>query len=414
MKKLLSILIMLLISIYPVSAEEIEGLDENLNELLMTNYFTEEQFAEIEEKYMKNRSEYLLNEYIPLRQSVNKMETESVEEEYALLMDEGRLVRESALRVSNLSYQTHRYQFGQLGCFGYLFDGKEFWNVLRKNGYSGNYSTLHIDGTTIYDLKEYLGQFHSVADQTKAYNLIIEKETIKNFLLEKGETIVEEIKFFAIERVVTGFYFKCPNEEYILKTYDFNWDIYIDRDEHLEFMTAAQMTAEFDRDIKEFRLNYVTPIKPTFEEEALSLQSEGLLQGNEKGLDLLKPLTRIEAATMLLRAIGESTESEALVQTFTDVPSTHWGFGAAEKAYNLGLIMGVGNNMFAPDNRVTAQQFATMVLRAGEYGEFNWEEALDILIETGILAQDDTTDMDFFTRGDMAKIIYEARENGLF
>ena len=143
------------------------------------------------------------------------------------------------------------------------------------------------------------------------------------------------------------------------------------------------------------------------------MQAEGLLKGNEKGLDLLKPLTRIEAATMILRALGESTTNKTTTQTFADVPATHWGYGAAENAYSLGLIKGVGDDMFAPDDIVTGTQFATMVLRAGNHADFNWEEALDILVSESVISTDDAATMDFFTRGDMAKIIYEARAKGL-
>ena len=42
------------------------------------------------------------------------------------------------------------------------------------------------------------------------------------------------------------------------------------------------------------------------------------------------------------------------------------------------------------------------------------EEALDILIDEGIISVEDTATMDFFTRGDMAKIIYESIAKGLF
>ena len=130
---------------------------------------------------------------------------------------------------------------------------------------------------------------------------------------------------------------------------------------------------------------------------------------------MLKPLTRVEAATMLLRAMGKETEAAVgQTQTFSDVLSSHWGFGAVENAYSLGLIKGMGENIFAPDEPVTAVQFATMVLRAGNEAEFNWEEAINILIEKGIITEENSKTMDFFTRGDMAKIIYEARNNGLF
>ena len=184
------------------------------------------------------------------------------------------------------------------------------------------------------------------------------------------------------------------------------------------YKTTDVMEAFDNEDVKnspysQVLAEYVLTEKPAFSAEAESLQSEGLLLGNENGLDLLKPLTRIEAATMLLRATGESTETETQEQTFSDVPPTYWGYGAAENAYRLGIVNGMGDNRFAPDEDVTAVQFATMVLRAGGNAEFNWEDALNILIEKGIITQENAATMDFFTRGDMAKMIYEAREKGM-
>ena len=159
---------------------------------------------------------------------------------------------------------------------------------------------------------------------------------------------------------------------------------------------------------------YVLTEKEVYQAEAESLQAEGFLKGTEKGLDLLKPLTRVEAATMLLRAMGEPETTESAVMTFSDVSTEHWGYGAVENAYRLGLVNGVGDGKFAPEENVTAPQFATMILRAADTEEFNWEQAVDIMIEQGILTKEETTTMDFFTRGDMAKMIYEARENNLF
>jgi hypothetical protein len=45
--------------------------------------------------------------------------------------------------------------------------------------------------------------------------------------------------------------------------------------------------------------------------------------------------------------------------------------------------------------------------------EFDWEQALNMLIERGIITQEQAETMDLFTRGDMAKIIYEAKRQGL-
>lgn len=154
--------------------------------------------------------------------------------------------------------------------------------------------------------------------------------------------------------------------------------------------------------------------KNIFSNEATALQNDGLLNGNEKGLDLLKPLTRIEAATILLRAIGSTdTVSDSNIQTFSDVPQTYWGYAAAESAADKGIVYGVGDGMFAPEKTVTSAEFATMVLRASGTNDFEWKEALNMLINQGILTEDNVKNMDMFTRGDMAKIIFEAKNKGL-
>ena len=69
---------------------------------------------------------------------------------------------------------------------------------------------------------------------------------------------------------------------------------------------------------------------------------------------------------------------------------------------------------FAPDDSVTAEQFATMVLIAGNHADFNWEDAINIMIDEEIITPENAETMDLFTRGDMAKIIYEARERNMF
>jgi len=421
MKKLFSVLLsaILLIGIFSINTfaeTEIKGLQENLDELLMKNYFTQEELDRISQVYTEIYSKHTLNTIIPGRQEMEKMETSSVEEEYVLIMEEGKLDYESALRVSNLSDFIYSEQYARDKCFYYLFDEKEYWNIIReKNSLANGYSRFKIDGERIENIEEYLGYFNDPIKQKKAYELIKKKNTIKHLLLENGESEVEDIKFFALRRIITAIYIKCTEQEYLLKTYDKSWDIDKKMDDtYYEFMTISEFAQEYEQRRYDSNKNYVTPTKSTFETEALNLQEKGLLHGNEKGLDLLKPLTRIEAATMLLRALGESTINETAVQTFADVPATHWGYGAAENAYSLGLIKGVGNDKFAPDDMVTGPQFATMVLRAAKHENFNWEEALDIMVNENVISKEDTSTMDFFTRGDMAKIIYEAIEKGMF
>ena len=228
-------------------------------------------------------------------------------------------------------------------------------------------------------------------------------------MLSNGITEVVDIKVFATYGLVgtTFMYIKCPDNEYLIRLY-IQGSVDVEEFELHQCSDFLELVNETEK--SSYEKNMMN--KEFYEAEALSLQQEGLLKGNEKGLDLMKPLTRIEAATMILRAIGEDAATGG-VQTFSDVPSYHWGFSAASKAQKLGIIKGIGNNMFAPDRIVSVTEFSTMVLRAAKYGNFDWQKATDILVEKGILTEEQTATMDWFTRGDMAKIIYEVRAKGL-
>jgi hypothetical protein len=153
-------------------------------------------------------------------------------------------------------------------------------------------------------------------------------------------------------------------------------------------------------------------VKPTYEAEGEALMAEGLIQGTEKGYDPLKPLNRIEATTILVRALGLENEPVSETPEFNDIEAGSWGVRYANIAKAKGLSNGVGDGKFAPDDLVSSDQFATLLLRSkGE--EFSWEQATELLIERGIITAEQAETMDLFTRGDMAKIIYEAKQKGL-
>ncbi len=154
--------------------------------------------------------------------------------------------------------------------------------------------------------------------------------------------------------------------------------------------------------------------KQSYAFEAEFLQSQGLLYGNENGLDLLKPLTRAEAVTLLIRALG--LESEAVKYTtsaFTDIPSDNWASPYAALAKDKGIAAGISETEFAPNEPVTADQFAAFTLRAMGESNFDYTQGIEMLIDREIITADEAETMDLFTRGDMAKIVYEAREKGL-
>ena len=49
--------------------------------------------------------------------------------------------------------------------------------------------------------------------------------------------------------------------------------------------------------------------------------------------------------------------------TFRDVPKTHWAYGAIEKMADQGIVSGVGNGKFKPNDYVTTAQFISMLMR---------------------------------------------------
>lgn len=298
----------------------------------------------------------------------------------------------------------HALQYANANKLGYLISNQECLAVSEEDG--GGKICFDTDGTIWNDPDRYspVGNGYIFGFQIIFDDRVLNDiDGINNILAEHGETKVDDIKIVVSASYIALLWINCDGREYIIKLSD--------REKNAETAELYTYTEVKNGGF----VTYSDGNKPLYEAEAEALQAEGLLNGNENGLDLLKPLTRIEAAAMLLRAMGKDEFVEAnRAQTFVDLPSTHWGFGAAENAYSLGLVNGVGDDMFAPDDWVTDKQFATMVLRAAGNSDFDWEEAMQILIKKDIITHYDKFGMeDLFTRGDMAKIIYESRQKGL-
>ncbi len=334
------------------------------------------------------------------------------------------------LKVYYLNKNEYAKQYADANCLEYLISD-DYFLIMKGFNYKIDFNRAEtvtewprrygLDGT-VEKYEQFIDVYGYSGGLSDGYDEFLENgDAIKNILKQKNISQVKEMKVVVTGKESTCLYIKALDAEYLIRLYTGQ---YYNSESDNPYNKNEDWVAELGLfklyDAKDFfgivaeEMNEMNEVKPTYETEAVNLQENGLLYGNENGLDLLKPLTRIEAATMLLRALGKSTESEAEVQTFEDVPQSHWGYGAAENAYSSGLIKGVGNDMFAPDDMVTGAQFATMVLRAGKHAEFNWEEALDILINEGVISAEEASTMDFFTRGDMAKIIYESIEKGLF
>ena len=236
-------------------------------------------------------------------------------------------------------------------------------------------------------------------------------------MVERGETQVQDVKLFGIGNL-TFLYIRCNSKEYLVKLYDYD-NMILPKIELCALYEASEILNAFnDVDVQnspysQVLSKLVLETKPIYTTEAESLQSEGLLRGNEKGLDLLKPLTRIEATAMLVRAMGYENIPTSDTSYFADIQSDNWGAKYANIAKDEGMAAGVGDGMFAPDEMITASQFATLILRnMGENPD--WQTAINTFVERGLITSEQAEKMDLFTRGDMAKIIYEAKQRSMF
>lgn len=145
----------------------------------------------------------------------------------------------------------------------------------------------------------------------------------------------------------------------------------------------------------------------TAETQADALKVLGLFQGSDKGYELDRTPTRLEALIMLIRLSGKETEAiypwEPYETPFTDIPT--WE-GAAEYigyAYVNGLTDGVTETTFAPNEPANAQTFITYTLRALGYdSQTAWEQWETLAAEAGLLVEG--VDLNNFKRGDAVLI----------
>ena len=91
--------------------------------------------------------------------------------------------------------------------------------------------------------------------------------------------------------------------------------------------------------------------------------AEGLMKGvGGSKFDPYGTMTRAMVVTVLYRMNGAPTVSEAA--TFSDIPTGQWYSDAIAWAQDCGVVGGVGNNRFAPEETVTREQIATILWRS--------------------------------------------------
>lgn len=99
-------------------------------------------------------------------------------------------------------------------------------------------------------------------------------------------------------------------------------------------------------------------------DQAEMLKKLGLFSGTDKGFELVRGMTRAEAAVMLVRFLGEekTTVTSEHKHPFTDVPE--WADRYVGWLYENKLTSGISATEFGSGQLVTYQQYATFLSRA--------------------------------------------------
>ncbi len=146
------------------------------------------------------------------------------------------------------------------------------------------------------------------------------------------------------------------------------------------------------------------------QEAADYLAGLGVFRGSDKGYELDREPTRIEALIMLLRLLGEEETAQDFAGSciFTDVP--RWASCYVAYAYDRGYTKGAIHDpirqryVFDTYGAANANMYLTFVLRALGYGEedFRYTEAVEAAQRLGLLPEG--TDTRDFLRGDLALV----------
>jgi uncharacterized repeat protein (TIGR02543 family) len=81
-----------------------------------------------------------------------------------------------------------------------------------------------------------------------------------------------------------------------------------------------------------------------------------------------RDITRAEFVAIIINALGLPADGDGTV--FSDVSANSWYSGVVGKAYECGIVEGIGGNMFAPDRPITRQEAMIIIWRMAKIAGF--------------------------------------------
>ncbi len=156
------------------------------------------------------------------------------------------------------------------------------------------------------------------------------------------------------------------------------------------------------------------PADPAYYGKALA--ELGILSGTGQGLELDRPLTRIEGMMVYFHLLGVGDELDAFVASlpayetgFADVPP--WGKTIVDYLHYRNLVSGQAADRLGATSAMRDDDLATLILRAMGERAFSWSDAHETLRAKGLYRLDPNgtmADTDALTRGEMSRMVYNA------
>ncbi len=416
---LMLVVLMAMLNVTLVYADGDSSLNKQLSDLLLINNETaKDNIINASNNYIE---ELIASEY-EFWISVKQESKAAAYEEY--IRERSTIDVEKTFCFYQLDNAKYSKQYADNYNFEYLINPTKLWYPLYDQG-----GTLCYFDDKTSEVVKIKSQIIDKAGREFLYNTQKIEELVEDNIEEKildCKIVVLVEKHIAYTKIndptsgkevqnvlATVIYLKGETTDYGIKIYTIDQlkkeDSYLDDFKVYTMAEIIQSTGEYER----IKNKEMLETKETYQTEAESLQRDGILQGTDKGLELLKPLSRIEATTILVRILGLENQATSATSYFADISSDNWGAKYANIAYDAGITKGVDNGNFAPNQTITSSQFVTLLLRSQGETEIDWQTAINLLVEREIITQAQADKMDLFTRGDMAKIIYEFRNKGL-
>ena len=158
----------------------------------------------------------------------------------------------------------------------------------------------------------------------------------------------------------------------------------------------------------------------TLNDKAKALNTLSILQGDGFNFNLNMQLKRSEAATFIVRMLGQ--ENHVLANTelyskskFIDVQPGQWYVSYIEFCAKNDLITGYPSGKFGPDDYLSEKSALTLILKLMGYNwgtDFNWSTIYQKAYTVGILKDSSylvkTADNVKYTRGNLVSALYDS------